>query len=139
LLMSESEEFGRHRGLDIIKGSVVKFQTDGQGQRTIKVPQVGWNRIYHPGAAGEAAWESSPLKGIANNEFMYFVHSFYAVPEDARVVLSRTNYEGTEYSSSILKDNVFACQFHPEKSSSEGMKIYQNFTTLVNQRKERHE
>jgi glutamine amidotransferase len=138
LLMTESEEFGRHKGLDIIKGTVLKFQTAGQGQRTIKVPQVGWNRIYHSGVSGDTAWESSPLKGIADNEFMYFVHSFYTVPDDARVVLSRTNYEGTEYSSSILKDNVFACQFHPEKSSSEGIKVYHNFASLVKQGKESH-
>lgn len=138
LLMSESEEFGSHRGLDLIKGTVVKFPTAGPGGRAVKVPQVGWNRIYRPENAGNGAWVRSPLAGIANSEYMYFVHSFYAVPEDSRVVLSRTNYEGTEYSSSVLKDNIFACQFHPEKSSTEGMKIYHNFAALVHQGKENH-
>lgn len=135
LLMSESEEFGHHKGLDIIKGTVVKFQTVGRGRRTIKVPQVCWNRIYHLPCTNEEVWKNSPLGDIMNKEYMYFVHSFYTVIEDHRVALSYTNYEGTEYSSSAYFDNVFACQFHPEKSSLEGMKIYKSFAELTKKRK----
>lgn len=139
LLMSESEEFGYHKGLDVIRGTVVKFPTAGKEQRTIKVPQVGWNRIYRPFQTSEEFWRNSPFRGITNNEYMYFVHSFYTVPEDPRTALSYTDYEGTEYSSSILLDNVFACQFHPEKSALKGMKIYENFAAMVKHGKEKHE
>lgn len=136
LLMSESEEFGHYKGLDIIEGTVVKFPTEREGRRMIKVPQVGWNRIYRPKHAGEEFWQNSPFRGIANNEFMYFIHSFYAVPKDPRVVLSYTNYEDTEYASSIYVNNLIACQFHPEKSSVEGTKIYANFASMVKNKKE---
>lgn len=135
MLMSESEEFGHHKGLDIIKGSVVKFTSPSTRQSVMKVPQVGWNRIYSPPQGREKTWEHSPLHGVKNNEFMYFVHSFYVVPEDPRIALSYTDYEETEYSSSMLLNNIFACQFHPEKSASEGMKIYENFAAMVNHRK----
>ncbi len=131
LLMSESEEFGRHKGLDYFKGSVVKFPSTGSEHLSIKVPQVGWNRIYQPLVTGNAAWASSLLQGIKNHEYMYFVHSYYVVPEDRHVALSYTDYEGIEYTSSISLNNVFACQFHPEKSAVEGMKIYKNFAAMI--------
>lgn len=139
LLMSESEEFGRHKGLDVIKGGVVKFPTLSRDQLVIKVPQVGWNRITRPLDADEDLWQKSPLHGIINNEYMYFVHSFYIVTDDPGMTLSYTNYEGTEYASSVHLNNVFACQFHPEKSSTEGMKIYENFALLVKRGKENYE
>lgn len=138
LLMSESEEFGHHKGLDIIKGRVAKFPTAGDARRTIKVPQVGWNRIYRPPHVSKETWQNSPLRGVRNNEYMYFVHSFYTIPDDPKMALTYTAYEGTEYSSSMLSNNVFACQFHPEKSSHEGMKIYENFAALIKQKKENH-
>jgi glutamine amidotransferase len=137
LLMSESEEFGFHKGLDIIKGTVVKFPTLGSEQRAIKVPQVGWNRVYRL-PHDESMWRNSLLRGIANNEYMYFVHSFYTVPEDPKLILSFTDYEGTEYSSSFSLKNIFACQFHPEKSATAGMKIYENFVSVIKQEKGSH-
>lgn len=131
LLMSESEEFGRHEGLDVIRGSVVRFpNTVLEGQK-IKVPQVGWNRIHPPLQGKGRQWENSPLQGIEADEYMYFVHSFYTVPVDPEVVLAYTTYEGTEYASSLFKNNVFACQFHPEKSAIEGLKIYKNWSLLI--------
>jgi len=139
LLMSESEEFGSNKGLDIIKGTVVKFPTRGNDQRTIKVPQVGWNRIYRAHHAAESVWQNSHLQDIKNNEYMYFVHSFYTVPEDPKVILSLTKYEDTEYSSSISFNNIFACQFHPEKSATAGMKIYANIASLIKQGKGSYE
>jgi imidazole glycerol-phosphate synthase subunit HisH len=139
LLMSESEEFGCHKGLDIIKGTVVKFPIVGNEQRAIKVPQVGWNRIYRPLHADDEFWQNSLFRGIPNDEYMYFVHSFYTEPEDPKVTLSFTNYEGVEYSSSIFLDNIFACQFHPEKSATAGMKIYANIASLIKQWKGSHE
>jgi len=132
LLFTESEEFGIHKGLDIIKGKVVKFTKDDNSN--LKVPQVCWNQIYKK----DLPWENTELNNIRNGEFMYFVHSYYVVPEDVNDVLSLTNYEGIEYCSSIKKDNVFASQFHPENSSKEGIEILQNFKqAIMNDRNDR--
>ena len=125
LLMSQSEEFGAHRGLDVIEGPVVRF-SNKEGKK-IKVPHVGWNRIFIPGAHKTDYWKETPVREIADGEFMYFVHSYYAVPENEDVILSVTTYEGVDYCSSILYKNVFASQFHPERSGDEGLKIYENW------------
>ena len=128
LLMSESEEFGLHRGIDIFKGRVIKFKND---LKTIKVPQVGWNQILMPERKKENYWSGTPLENIKNGEYMYFVHSYHAVCEDENSILTMTDYEGVKYSSGLLKNNVLACQFHPEKSASEGIKIYKNWANLI--------
>jgi len=135
LIFSESEEFGSHEGLDIIKGSVVKFPSMNDKGKKIKVPQVGWNRIWKPTDAGKSSWETTPLKNVPDGEFMYFVHSYYPVSADKNVVLSHTDYEGTDFCSSVFHENVFACQFHPEKSASEGLKIYKNWAAIINNKK----
>lgn len=133
LLMSHSEEFGSHGGLDIIEGSVVKFpDRDNQG-RILKVPQVGWNRIFIPEGKDENFWGSSPLNGIADGEFMYFVHSFYANPAAEDAVLSVSTYEDITYCSAFQKENVFAAQFHPERSAQFGLKIYKNWRLKVSE------
>lgn len=120
LLFSQSEEFGIHQGFDFVKGKVKKFSSK---EKAIKVPQIGWNQIFQI----KQDWSNSPLKGIRNKSFMYFVHSYYVIPEDQGVVLSDTIYEDIEYCSSLLSKNVFATQFHPEKSGQEGIKIYQDW------------
>jgi len=122
LLMSESEEFGKHKGLDIIKGKVVKFSNKKE-----KVPQVGWNKILKPECGN---WEKSFLKGLSE-EYMYFVHSFYCEPKEKEIILSKTNYAGIDYCSSFQKENIFACQFHPEKSGEKGLIIYKNLANLI--------
>lgn len=124
LLFTESEEFGIHRGLDIVKGKVKRFAKE---DKQIKVPQIGWNQILK----ADMEWKNSPLKNIENGEFMYFVHSYYVVPENNDVVLSETVYEDIKYCSSLLSGNIFATQFHPEKSGQEGIKIYQNWLKSV--------
>ncbi|MDO8573463.1 MAG: imidazole glycerol phosphate synthase subunit HisH [Candidatus Daviesbacteria bacterium] len=124
LLFSESEEFGAHEGLNIIKGKVVKF---AKPDKLIKVPQIGWNQIQKT----EAGWKNSPLKNIKNRDFMYFVHSYYVVPDNSNAVLSETIYEDIKYCSSLLSDNIFATQFHPEKSGQEGIKIYRDWLKSV--------
>jgi glutamine amidotransferase len=131
LLMTESEEFGNNKGLDIIKGSVVRFPTENSGNKRNKIPQVGWNQIFLPSFASENFWDNSPLQNIRNGEFMYFVHSYYPVPADTETVLSTTNYEGAQFCSSILWRNIFAVQYHPEKSASEGIRIYENWALMV--------
>jgi glutamine amidotransferase len=129
LLMTESFEFGRHKGLGIIEGPVVRLQGPMEGTRKLKVPQIGWNRI-HKAAPGEAAdgdpWANTLLDGLTDGEYMYFVHSFVVQPQDQGVVLSTSRYGHIEFCSSLRYRNVFACQFHPERSGIEGLKIYRN-------------
>jgi glutamine amidotransferase len=125
LLMSESEEFGLHKGLDIIKGKVIKIP----GSKD-KVPQVGWNKILKPETRKD--WDDTPLKGL-KEEYVYFVHSFYVAPEDKNVIATETEYAGLKYCSSLQKGNVFACQFHPEKSGESGLLIYKNFANSIKQ------
>jgi glutamine amidotransferase len=125
LLFTESEEFGRHAGLNLIQGEVRKFPHQIHGRR-IKVPQVGWNRIFPPEHTLNP-WQDSPLSGIQNGEFMYFVHSYFAAPDFSEDILSITDYEGVRYCSGVRKGNLFAVQFHPEKSAQEGIKMYRNW------------
>jgi imidazole glycerol-phosphate synthase subunit HisH len=127
LLMTESFEFGRHKGLGIIEGQVVPFDNPLEGERQLKVPQVGWNSVH---AIGNE-WENSPLSEIRDGEFMYFVHSYIVQPEDAKVVLSVSRYGQIEFCSSIHSENIFACQFHPERSGVEGLKIYRNLASHI--------
>ena len=111
----ESEEFGIHKGLGIIQGKVRRFPVD-QG---LKVPHMGWNNV--------TLERPCPLfQGIPNGSFWYFVHSFYADPSDKAVVTTMTDY-GATFVSSIWRENVVACQFHPEKSQSVGLRLMKNF------------
>ena len=123
LLFSTSEEFENCDGLDIIKGKVRKFKFKDD---MIKVPQIGWNKIYN-----SKEWNNSPLINNSQNEFMYFVHSYYVDPSDKKNILTYSKYENFEYCSSIINKNIFATQFHPEKSSFEGIKIYKNWSKLL--------
>jgi glutamine amidotransferase len=112
-LMCNSSEEGQTKGLGIFDVGVVKFTSK------VKVPQMGWNTIYH--------LKSNLFSGIAENEYMYLVHSFYA-PLCAETI-ARTNYE-LEYSSALEKDNFYGTQFHPEKSGDVGETILANFLKL---------
>jgi len=128
LLFSESEEFGQSKGLGLVKGQVIRFNNTNRDGETRKVPQIAWNQIHK---INDNSWDNTPLNGVKEGEFMYFVHSFYVDPEEP-VGLSQTNYDGKTYVSSIQKDNLFACQFHPEKSATEGLKIYNNWAIINN-------
>lgn len=130
ILFSESQEFGLHKGLGMLPGKVIKFNSGQDKDRRFKVPQVGWNQINVVDSFN-SAWEDSELAGIPNGEFMYFVHSFYAIPDSSEIVLSRSTYEGVEYCSAVKKDNIFACQFHPEKSAHAGLTVYNNFRKII--------
>lgn len=122
LLFEESLEHGRHKGLAVLPGRVVRFQFDPVKQADLKIPHMGWN---------QAVWnrDCPLLAGIPSGAWFYFVHSFYCVPADEDVVLARTDYGG-EFVSMVWKDNVYACQFHPEKSQDMGLKMYRNFANL---------
>ena len=115
VLFSESEEFGPHRGLDIIPGKVRRFAAGSE----LKVPHIGWNQVYLQRAC--------PLfDGIADGAEWYFVHSYFVVPGDQQVAATTTTY-GIPFVSSIWKDNIVACQFHPEKSQAVGLRLIKNF------------
>ncbi|MFC1664989.1 imidazole glycerol phosphate synthase subunit HisH [Pseudomonadota bacterium] len=127
LLFRESEEFGSHRGLGIFDGRVARFGNESSDGQRVKVPQIGWNEIFKADGEKATGWVDSPLRDVAEGTHMYFVHSFYVAPEDNNVTLSKTNYAGTEFCSSIISGNVFATQFHPEKSAEVGKGIYRNW------------
>lgn len=131
LLLSESREFGAHKGLDIIRGQVVKFGGHGSNDKAVKVPQVGWNRIFHNETHPVCQAGDSPLSNVANAEFMYFVHSYYAIPDNSDFIFTYTCYENTRYCSSFLKGSIFAVQFHPEKSAAAGLRIFKNWAKIV--------
>ena len=122
LLFDSSEEFGNNSGLGLIKGKVEKFKPYLNNRSKYPVPQIGWNTIEQ----STQSWDKSLLFNIKNGEFMYFVHSYYVVPHDGDIILSHTKYGETSFCSSVKQKNIFACQFHPEKSGRVGLQIYQN-------------
>ena len=119
LLFTESEEFGLTSGLDIIKGRVVKFPD----YLDLKVPQIGWNEL-------NLNQDTKLYQGLEGEIYQYFVHSYYVAPEDKSVIATTTDY-GIEFVSSIVKDNIYAVQFHPEKSSQQGLQILKNFGEIT--------
>lgn len=119
ILFSESEEFGSHKGLDLIQGKVVRFVPDPEH----KVPHMGWNTI-------EKEKEGPMLQGIEGGDFFYFVHSYYVIPDKTQWISSFTTY-GKPFVSSIWKENLFATQFHPEKSQQKGLRILENFVKSI--------
>ncbi len=127
ILFSESEEFGACPGLDVIRGKVVRFPTDQRdaGGALLKIPHMGWNSLAKRNPAPHCA-------GISEGAYFYFVHSYYVVPDDSTVIATTTDY-GIEFVSSIWKDNVFACQFHPEKSQTVGLQLLKKFTAFAAQ------
>jgi glutamine amidotransferase len=121
LLFDWSEE-GDTPCLGLLPGKVVKFKLDGllqeDGSR-FKVPQMGWNRVRQ--------MQSHPLwQDIADNSYFYFVHSYYAQPADESHIAGETDY-GAPFACAVARDNIFATQFHPEKSASAGLQLYRNF------------
>lgn len=127
LLFTESEEFGAGKGLDLISGVIKRFPEKLE-ERVIKVPHIAWNTIYKD----SQDWSQSALSELSNNDFMYFIHSYYVKPSDDVCILTKTNYDGIEFCSSILKNNIFATQFHPEKSANKGISIYKNWALINN-------
>jgi len=117
ILFTESEEFGIYKGLDVFKGRVVRFQID------FKVPHMGWNNV-------KILRRTPIFDGIQDESFFYFVHSYYVVPDDTAVISTTTDY-GTTFTSMVWKDNIFATQFHPEKSQESGLRILKNFGDFV--------
>lgn len=133
LLMSESEEFGRHEGLGIIEGAVTRFADPRLGDRRLKVPQIGWNGIYRlRRETGDTdPWDGTLLGGLADGESVYFVHSYVVKPANPGTCLSMSTYGDVEFSSSVSFRNVTACQFHPERSGPRGLLVYRNLADRI--------
>jgi glutamine amidotransferase len=118
ILFTESGEFGQSGGLDIFKGRVPRFPAS-----ELKVPHMGWNNV-------KLLKRPPIMKGIPDESYFYFVHSYYVAPEDSGIIAGTTEY-GVEFTSMIWKDNVFALQFHPEKSQNLGLTVLKNFGDFV--------
>lgn len=118
LLFNESEE-GSLKGFGILPGKVKKFNFKPPLSSRLKVPQMGWNSI-------NIKKQSPYFEGVENGSMMYFVHSYYAVPEDESIIATTTDY-GIDFCSSVAKDNIFGVQFHIEKSGELGLKVLDNF------------
>lgn len=122
-LLSESEEFGLTPGLGIFEGQVRRFPETVPASTThLKVPHMGWNQLQQQRAC-------PLLAGIPDGAFTYFVHSYYAAPKDTTAVVTTTDY-GVAFASVLWRDNLYATQFHPEKSQHWGLQILHNFVTL---------
>ena len=122
-LLSESEEFGTTPGLDIVAGQVRRFPHPVAGSNPLKVPHMGWNQLqlHRP---------CPLLDGVPEHVYTYFVHSYYAIPAEPAVVVASTDY-GVEFASVLWRDNLYATQFHPEKSQTWGLRILRNFAQLL--------
>ena len=121
MLLDHSEEQDTP-GLGLIPGQVRRFRLDGRRQpdgSRYKVPQMGWNRVDQ--RRGHALWD-----GVPDGAWFYFVHSYYARPSDPRHSVGETDY-GASFTSAVARDNIFATQFHPEKSAEHGLRLYRNF------------
>lgn len=118
LLFESSEESPGVEGLGILKGRILRIPDDGD----LKIPHIGWNSLKYPS-------KGILFNGIAEESYVYFVHSYYLKADDPQIVKAVTSY-GTTIHASVEKENIFACQFHPEKSSDTGLRILKNFAMI---------
>ncbi|MCR5388262.1 MAG: imidazole glycerol phosphate synthase subunit HisH [Lachnospiraceae bacterium] len=119
LMFEGSEESEGVEGLNLLPGKIVRFPDDTAD----KIPQIGWNDLSYPN-------KGKLFAGIDEHSYVYFVHSYYLKAADSGIVVATTDYAGVNVHASVEKDNIFACQFHPEKSSSVGLQILRNFAAL---------
>lgn len=123
MLFTRSEEFGIHEGLDIFQGTVRAFPA-AVGGKKIKVPHMGWSRISKAGSV-------DILSEVSDHDYMYFVHSFYVEPDDKSIIATTSEYEEFEFCSSVASESVYACQFHPEKSGDQGIKLLESWIRKI--------
>jgi glutamine amidotransferase len=124
LLLDLSYEEGKHEGLGILRGEVPKFKVPVKKSASLRIPHMGWNTVRATDA-GE-----NMFKGIPDNAYFYFVHSYYCAPMDMGVIAGKTSY-GIDFCSAIVKNGIWACQFHPEKSGKNGIRLLRNFVQEV--------
>jgi imidazole glycerol-phosphate synthase subunit HisH len=127
LLMSESEEFGLHKGLNLISGRVVRFQ-DAVPPKRYKVPNIGWCAIEVP--ESQKNRNNGLLRGVNDGSYFYFVHSYKVTPNHTELTVAVTDYAEGKFCSVIVKDLIYGCQFHPEKSGDAGLRVLKNFVTI---------
>jgi len=125
LIFDSSEEFGHHEGLGLIPGQVLPIPKSGPNGHTRRIPHVGWSELV-PGP-NISAWTGTLLHRLRPGDAAYFVHSFMAVPSDARHRLAETQYDGVALSAVVSSGTVHGCQFHPEKSGPVGLSIIKEF------------
>ena len=119
ILYEYGYEFGKHKGLGILKGDVVKFEN----RDSFKIPHMGWNQIWKKN-------DKFMYEGIKDGEYFYFVHSFYVRPKEKETVSSTTDYIN-EFCSAVERENIWAVQYHPEKSQKAGLKLLSNFKKFI--------
>jgi glutamine amidotransferase len=125
LLFEESDEFGIHQGMGVLPGKVTRFPEairDPETNQPYPIPHMGWNTV-------EIKKEIPLFAGIENNSFFYFVHSYYALPQDPKDIAATTPY-GIEFACAVQRANIYAVQFHPEKSQGKGLQLLRNFGRL---------
>jgi len=125
ILFTKSFEFGEHEGLNIFEGEVKKIDmNDKNGHKIRNIPMIGWNNL-------DIKKNDQIFSQIEAESFFYFTHSFYCDPKDKKIISSTSNYLDFNYCSSVSKKNLFATQFHPEKSGEVGLKVYNNFVNTI--------
>jgi glutamine amidotransferase len=129
MLLDESEEFGITSGIGLISGKVVKLPL--RDKENEKLPHVSWNEIE----SKNINWNNTILENIDEKSDVYFVHSYVALPSDENNILSTTFYSDSRFCSAIKKGNIYGCQFHPEKSAKDGLKILENFIKIAKENK----
>lgn len=128
LLFEKSYEFGEYRGLGIIEGNVEKLAVEPP----VKLPHISWSEIF---PISDAAWTGTILENVPAASDMYFVHSFRGVPTNKDSILAEAAYAGIKFCATVKKDNIYGCQFHPEKSAKLGLRIIENFFNLCEDKK----
>lgn len=131
MLMTESEEGGIHSGLNLIKGNVRRFDPPKE-RNSFKVPHYGWSSVSMPNPENrlqENLWQHTVMNDIKNNSYFYFVHSYYVVPDDPSHTIGVTQYGYNTFASVIKKENITACQFHPEISGEVGLCLIKKFVS----------
>ena len=125
LLFEESDEFGLHKGMGILPGKVTRFPDairDPQTGEPLPIPHMGWNSV-------EIKKEIPLFAGLESGSYFYFVHSYYPIPDDRKDIAAMTSY-GIEFACAVQRENIFAVQFHPEKSQANGLRLLRNFAAL---------
>lgn len=127
LLMREGSEFGPHEGLGLVDGRVVRFEGREPGGAPLKVPHIGWNAVHRPDGAADNRWTGTLMQDAADGTCMYYVHSYYVVPADPGIRVASTRYGDADFCAAFQQGNLFACQFHPERSGPQGLLMIRNF------------
>lgn len=128
LLFTQSEEFGLHEGLGLLAGRVVAIPNEAPGGAWRKTPHIGWNELRLP--PGRSSWGGSLFAGMSEGLATYFVHSYAVVPTDSSIRLADCDHDDFAISAAVQQDQIYGCQFHPEKSGKVGLSIITNFLSM---------